>query len=641
MIRKLAITPLFLFTIFCAFAQNGGEILVGVTSTPATLSTNQARSSKNSVELPFFDDFSRGLSYPTESLWENRNVLVNTAYAINSRTTGVATFDAIGSDGNLYPNLSIYQSAADTLTSNSVNLNFPGDTTIYLTFWYQPQGNGNQPQTQDSLILDFYDSSTGNWENVWSASVDFSQNKLDEENRILPNRSTSYVSDTLNRTFHMVHFPITGERFLSENFQFRFRNLASLPENTHVPGLRGNSDHWNIDIVWLDRQRTYKDTILNDITFYKPMESILNSYQSIPWKHFDMAQENEINDPLTFTVFYQNLGNQTWNVTRRFSIKNLSNNDVYNFSQGAENIFPYSRVELFRNFLYDFTSIWPDSAKFEYTSYLITDFNPETYHLRWNDTIRYVQEFKNYYSYDDGTAESGYGLYGEGTQNGMVAVKFTNYKPDLLVAVNMYFNRTYNDANQKYFRLRVWGDNNGKPGELLYEQLGLRPSFSDELNKYESFELEDSLWLDAGTFYIGWMQTTTDMLNVGFDQNQNSSSKLFYNISGQWVNTQFEGSLMLRPVFGEIYGTPTAIPTNEQPNDFNIFPNPASCYFQISTETYAEKLSVKIFNLAGQLVKSQDYGTQVDISNLPSGTYIVRIIGSKIFTANKKLIIAR
>ena len=32
-------------------------------------------------------------------------------------------------------------------------------------------------------------------------------------------------------------------------------------------------------------------------------------------------------------------------------------------------------------------------------------------HLRWNDTVRYVQRLHNYYyAHDDGTAEMGWGL---------------------------------------------------------------------------------------------------------------------------------------------------------------------------------------------------------------------------------------
>ena len=42
---------------------------------------------------------------------------------------------------------------ADTLSSHQIDLS---DTdTAYFMFYYQAQGNGNDPQTPDSLILEF------------------------------------------------------------------------------------------------------------------------------------------------------------------------------------------------------------------------------------------------------------------------------------------------------------------------------------------------------------------------------------------------------------------------------------------------------------------------------------------------------
>ena len=163
---RTTITFLLLFILPCAFAQNSGEILVDLTSSPAVSPLNQSRNSQITVALPFFEDFSKGLAIPANDMWNSQNVQVNASYGINAKTNGVATFDAIGSNGNLYPNLSIYKSSADTLTSNAINLNFPSDTTVYLTFWYQPQGNGNQPQKQDSLMLEFFDPTNGAWVKV-------------------------------------------------------------------------------------------------------------------------------------------------------------------------------------------------------------------------------------------------------------------------------------------------------------------------------------------------------------------------------------------------------------------------------------------------------------------------------------------
>ena len=51
-----------------------------------------------------------------------------------------------------------------------------------------------------------------------------------------------------------------------------------------------------------------------------------------------------------------------------------------------------------------------------------------------------------------------------------------------------------------------------------------------------------------GTFYVGWEQITNDLLNIGLDKNSISNQYMFYNVGGGWVNSQFPGSWMIRPV---------------------------------------------------------------------------------------------
>ncbi|PKP36601.1 MAG: hypothetical protein CVT98_07450, partial [Bacteroidetes bacterium HGW-Bacteroidetes-15] len=341
-------------------------------------------------------------------------------------------------------------------------------------------------------------------------------------------------------------------------------------------------------------------------------------------------------------IHYRNLGPTTWNVTRRFEIHNNSNHDIYAFSGAAENIFPYSEVSFTRNYLYNFDSEWTDSASFTFVTYLITDINPETSHFRWNDTLRYEQQFNNYYAYDDGTAENGYGLYGEGTQNGRVAVKYVNYQSDWLAGIYMYFNRTYNDANQKYFRLAVWDDNNGKPGNIIYEQIGERPEFTDSLNRFSLYRLDEELWIEPGVFYIGWIQTTTDMLNVGFDFNRVNNSKLFYNTQGVWENSQFKGSLMIRPVFGELTEPPTSTQILSSDKGFILYPNPTNNSFSINFEKENRDVTIRVFSITGQQLLALTYqNNPIDVSSLPAGTYLVQMAVDKMIFGTQKLIIVR
>jgi hypothetical protein len=643
MIKRVATLLVYcLFVTASLMAQQGKEILVDLESLPKSIIPEIQKEYKGSMELPFFDDFSRGLRFPSSDIWRGRDVFVNTTYAINSKTLGVATFDAINSKGQIHYNASVTPFSADTLTSLSINLNYPADTTVYFSFYFQPQGYGNQPDIKDSLLLEFYDMGNDTWVGAWAAWVDFSAKKLYQNNKLL-NKSLIKQSDTLNRTFFLVHFPILDDRFLNDGFKFRFRNFASISPNSDIPGLRSNSDHWHIDMVYLNRNRAYNDTIVNDVSYSKPLRSILKNYESMPWTHFTSAARSaELTDPLGITIQYQNLGPMVWNVGRRFTLHNHSNGSITQITGGAENINPFQKISFTRNYIYDFVSAWADSAKFTYSSYLITDINPETEHLRWNDTIRFEQSFKNYYAYDDGSAESGYGVYGEGSQNGRVALRFNSYKADKLAGVYMYFNRTFEDANEKYFKIAVWNEINGKPGSIIYEQTGVRPIFTDSLNRFTLYKLNEEVQLPAGNFYIGWIQTTTDMLNVGFDLNRVNNTKLFYNLSGTWLNSSFKGSLMIRPVFGELTENPTSNPVIPRENSFKIYPNPASDMFMVELESSITDCYIRVFNMVGQQVVLQRFDNQpINISRLPSGTYLVRLVSGSKIIGTQKLIIVR
>ena len=99
-----------------------------------------------------------------------------------------------------------------------------------------------------------------------------------------------------------------------------------------------------------------------------------------------------------------------------------------------------------------------DSAIIRFKAALRTDeFDPKV-----NDTVVYDQVFKDYYAYDDGTPEAGYGLRGGGSSNGIVAMKYYSFQPDQLGGVNIFFNQVLDSLNLNYyFNLVVWDDLEG------------------------------------------------------------------------------------------------------------------------------------------------------------------------------------
>lgn len=641
--RKLVYT-FFVSTI--VLAANAQEVLVNLSSYPIPKTDNNTKGvyskAKSILELPFFDDFSRPTVFPTAELWESSGVLCNLNYAINPPTIGVATFDAINREGELYEWLSTTPQGADTLTSLPINLVYPASDSIYFSFSFQPRGLGIDPTDRDSLVLELWDDIQTKWIRAWSAS--YTKDSL-RQNNILNKKFKKVESDTLHKTFHNAIICIENEGFLTSNFKFRFINYASISDNATVPGLRGNSDHWHIDMVYLNKDRFFEDTVFNDVAFSRPIKNLMINYTSVPWSHFSSAFSSEFPSPLKINIFYKNLGPYVWDVPIRFTTKDFSGLKPDSlFLGGSSNINPYVSVDFSRLFDFTFGSAWPDSAKFEFTSYLELYAEPLSapQYFMHNDSTSRILEFHNYYSFDDGSAEMGYGLFGEGTTGATVAQKFYNYKADTLKGIMLYFNRTYNNANDITFRLMVWDDDNGKPGSIIYQKNSVRPNFSDSLNKFTIYRV-DPLVIPSGNFYLGWMQENQNMLNVGFDMNINNQNRLFYNIYGDWANTLEEGTLMIRPIFGKMHQIPTNVSLNPQNQDISIYPNPAKDNISVKVDNDAEIATIQIFNSVGNVVLSQNYYNQesINIQSISPGFYIVKVCPQKGKCITSKLLIVR
>ncbi|MEY1639792.1 T9SS type A sorting domain-containing protein [Tenuifilum osseticum] len=627
--------------IFVSSLCYGQEVLVNL-SGYRTISdvTKKSNYTKTNLSLPFFDDFARNTPYPTPELWEPSNAISNKTYAINPPTIGVATFDAVNRKGVLHQHLTTTPQPADTLTSLPINLNYPATDSIYLSFSVQPGGLGYQPSPNDSLVLELFSPSENRWVRGWASSVDFNANKIAFYNHLL-NHKDEKSSTKLDSTFFTVNINIDNPIFLENGFRFRFIGYASLMENATVPGYKTNSDHWHIDMVYLNRLRNWDDTIYNDIAFRKPIKSILKNYTSVPWTHFADAEVSEIKNPREFSIVYNNLGPTTWNVTRRFAVTNLSTGNEYTFSGGAENIYGYEEFTYTRPFDYTFTSAWPDSAKFLLKTFLQTDFDESTKHLRYNDSLVHQLNFYNYYALDDGSAESGYGLFGEGTINAMIAQKFYSYKADNLVGVMIYFNRSYQDANNEPFKISIWADNNGKPGELLYQRSTTRPLFTDSLNCFTVYRT-DPVSIPVGNFYIGWQQSTIEFLNVGFDRNTNSRERIFHTLPGYWTNTQFEGTIMIRPIFGKLYQNPTTAPISTTSN-IRVYPNPASEKIYIDVGNGIAVNSYQLISITGQVIESKSVyqNEPIDVEHIPTGMYLLKVNLANGQSLTSKVIIKR
>jgi hypothetical protein len=256
------------------------------------------------------------------------------------------------------------------------------------------------------------------------------------------------------------------------------------------------------------------------------------------------------------------------------------------------------------------------------------------------DSAIYRQGFYNYYAYDDGTPEFGYGVEPAGS---LVAYQFRLSTPDTIRGVQMYFNKVKDDANVNFFNLRVWKDNNGIPGEIIYEMPSQKPRWEEGLYQFYTYEFEEPFLL-SGTFYVGWQQQSQGSLNIGFDANSYyGNPRVFYRDSQQWYQSGFQGSLLIRPIIG-----PEMIISSIEENSINIkhgelklYPNPASEWFSVELHGLdPDPVShLTIYNMFGtKVLENTGNIKRIDINFLPKGMYIVRLNNKGVVHTGKLLI---
>ena len=100
------------------------------------------------------------------------------------------------------------------------------------------------------------------------------------------------------------------------------------------------------------------------------------------------------------------------------------------------------------------------------------------------------------YAYDDGIPELGFGVRPAG---GKFAVRFDLAEYDTIQGVQLLFNHTLNDANDKYFDIVIWKDENGRPSDEVYRMRNLRPRWGDQPYQFQYYEFQQPVML-SGSF---------------------------------------------------------------------------------------------------------------------------------------------
>ena len=565
------------------------ELLSSLIANPHIFSTKTTNINNKSVlYLPFFDDFSYNGPDVDSDLWQNSSVFVNRTYPLNPPSIGVATFDGLNEFGLArdfnQPNSS---DPSDTLLSREIDLS--NLSSVYILFYFQSKGLGDSPEFQDKLILEFRNDTLG-WEEVWSSN------------------------DTISQNFKKVVKVIDQSRFLYSGFQFRFRNFATLS---------GNFDHWHLDYVKLDELlSTIDTTLLNDVSFVYSSPSFLKRYFEMPWFHFKNNESLELKDSINIEL---RNNNSSINVDYQYNVYE-NNNQIFHYpSLGLSRNITVLSYDSIGNYSFSdppitienniFNSFQPLNATFVVENIIGTASTDN----KLNDTLYHIQDFHFHFAYDDGTAESAYGINVNGAK---IAYEFKLNRPDTLRAIQMYFPHMLDTVDNIEFHLTIWEKINGLPGDILYSETVFPVHTENGL--YHTYEIDTPFRL-TGSFYVGWEQTTSDLLNIGFDKNNEANNYMFYNVGSGWNTSSYSGSWMIRPLFSI-----EEISTNVLDDNSSILVYPIPAESDIFIETNVLNNIISIYSLDGMMVmrvsSNSNQLTRLDVNHLSPGLYILEVL---------------
>lgn len=596
-----------------------------VTSTPFF---QNATHDTDTLTLPFWDDFSKSSLRPDSSLWlYGENVNVNPGRGLLPPSLNVATFDGTDVHGVPY-SLQDERGLADSLVSQPINLgNITSglQNTLYLSFFWQKRGNGDIPEKEDSIRLQFKDIN-GVWITQWSAvGGDTTQ-------------TTSFKEELVQ---------VPPGAFQHSGFQFRFQSYGKLT---------GGYDNWHLDYVLLRTRRNDQDLYVRDRTLSTYPTSIFRNFTAIPFEHY-CVQAGQFRDstsiqgfslepPVGFPASIR-FSAQIFNANTGVLIDEMNNTNedglIFNGQQFITlqanaidtSALIAAKTDQGLEILTKFFIRTKDSLMFDFVDPGTGDsIFFDNINLSVNDTATARISLGKYYAYDDGTAEIGAGV---NTINGKLAYLYQIPVQDTLTAVDIYFPNTESNQANESVRLSVWRRLVDSE-QLLHSQL-IFIQASDTLDEFFHFPLSKPL-LVSDSVFIGIQQTGMVPIVIGLDKNSDSGDMIFFNTSGVWeANTGVRGSLMLRPVFGSTEDVITGLPDPPLHQRLAIYPNPLTGS-RVSIMGTPDLLGINIFDMQGREVhfKFDKYLKVIEFSHQPGGIYILQLHTSK-FTQIEKLIL--
>ena len=557
-----------------------------------SISLNNQRTAAETLQLPFWDDFSSGQLSPL--LWETQGVKTSFTLGLAPPSLGVAVLDGVDNNGQAYSTTRLEQGEGDQLTSMPIDLSQTSATNdVYLSFYWQAGGKGERPDDSDALELYFLDSE-GKWVLVWSQEGG---------------------DDVASDQFVQVLLPV-AEQFHYEAFQFKFQQSGRLS---------GPFDTWVLDYIYLNKGRDATDRYPADRALTQLPSSPFAPYFAIPY--FELDQE-KITTPISNE--FNNLTNRFRAIEYTVSLTNKATGELLEKPNDNTPFNPVPQALERRTFTSSdvkgtsLIGLIDEPMDVEVLMYLragdtyLEELEGESQNFnvdfRANDSSRIVIPFRDFYAYDNGSADYAAGINQRG---GMLALSYELSTPSYLSGLSIQFANAA--QRNSAIELMVWDSISNAP---LYQGEVLIPADAG-LGSFSYFPLDTNIMV-KDHFFIGFTQFSNDYLYVGLDKSGDTGDKIFYNVHGSWQqNEHVKGNLMMR---AHLSLDPVVEEVDLPDEELSFYPNPVTERLFIRGEVD----DLMVFDFQGRLInipqEVDKEGKMLNFTESQKGMYLIKMV---------------
>ncbi|OOG77272.1 hypothetical protein B0E43_05720 [Algoriphagus sp. A40] len=556
---------------------------------------------QNFNTLPFWDDFSTGLD---TLKWTAEGASYTETIGQNPPSLGAILFNGVDQNGRPYSLQIRDQGESDFLASKPFDLSTLSTAqkeSLYLSFFWQAGGKAEAPDDRDQLTLQILNPE-GNWVTVWFRRG----------------------GEGLDRTAFTQEILKIRPEWQHSDFQFRFYSNGRQI---------GPFDSWLVDYVYLNFNRTENEVSYRDRALTQRNQVTIGDFTAYP---LELLQADQ-------TGLWSQVGNEFLNLEDRFRAMEYSiqledslGNQILPINEDTPfNPVPNSLER--RSFLsreFDeipvpvsesdlvFSTSLTSGDEFLYEIQNGDTIRYQSVDYRLNDTVKTVFPIRDFFAYDNGSADYSAGI---NQRAGQLAVLFDTPEPVYLKGISINFTNAI-QANQA-LDIVVWDEIDKSP--ILVKESLIPAKIPGQDFIYYSL---DTNLLVTGQFHIGFTQYTNDFIHVGLDKVNDQGDKIYYNVGSGWVqNEEVKGSLMIRP---HVSLSPPFEESQIPESGFRIYPNPVVDRLFVEGE-FAE---ITIFDSFGRQILLQrernDEGEIVNFEGQRPGIYVINLnskSGSKSF----------